>query len=202
MKGKATRPGAKCASRRAVPRSRRPCACADTRCAGTGRPRNHPHRRPSDGSVGEGLWPQVRHARFRGVAHRHSTEEGAERNRPVPAKEALEGRPVAKGSLIQTTAIRTQRRRLRAFADWNKHVRCKWTVTADPRQEPYEVVPHVRICAGGARKRAPLPRPPQKTTRMQPCHVLEKRTWGKGLCYLLPSAGAFSGATGQALAAR
>ena len=30
----------------------------------------------------------------------------------------------------------------------------------DPRQEPYELKVHVRICAGGARQRASLPRYP------------------------------------------
>ena len=41
----------------------------------------------------------------------------------------------------------------------------------DSRQEPYAVVPHVRICAGGGEKSPSLPRP---------LDVLDVATWRRG----------------------
>lgn len=70
--------------------------------------------------------------------------------------EAMEGRGLAKGNSLKRNALRTQGRiraqsalkRIRqAAAFWRYYL----------RQEPYEVVPHVRICAGGAGRPAFLP---------------------------------------------
>ena len=101
-------------------------------------------------------------------------------NKAEQAAESVEGRDPAKGNASRTTGTRTQRRpipteglervravetrardpqhsltpsygksRLRRFVD---------TASSDPRQEPYAVVPHVRICAGGRPQGRSLPR--------------------------------------------
>ena len=70
----------------------------------------------------------------------------------VPAAaQAVEGRRQAKGNTSVGNVHRASnrvrassvRRRIRRAAS------C-WSYRHDPRQEPYAVVPHVRICGGGA----------------------------------------------------
>src|SRR5674476_129159 len=85
--------------------------------------------------------------------------------------EGMEGRGLAKGNPLKCNVLRTQRRigassaleRVRQAARKNKQQRFTvYPSTAnlpplsfgalvrhDLRQEPYEVAPHVRICAGG-----------------------------------------------------
>jgi hypothetical protein len=81
--------------------------------------------------------------------------------------EAVEGRGVAKGNAGEAPTHRTQsrarvsrglkgvreavrrnRRACRRRSGWITHI-CRYASRHDPRQEPYAVVPHVRICAGG-----------------------------------------------------
>jgi hypothetical protein len=76
------------------------------------------------------------------------------------AAEVMEERGLAKGNSHKCNAPRTQSRisgsnalervREAAGTPWRHH----------PKQEPYEVMPHVRIRAGGAGQPASLPRPP------------------------------------------
>ena len=59
--------------------------------------------------------------------------------------EAMEERGLSKGNSFQGNASRTQGRiheqsALERIRQWRHNL----------KQEPYEVVPHVRICAGGA----------------------------------------------------
>ncbi len=79
----------------------------------------------------------------------------------VPAKRANKTRTLAaepaeergspKGNANQKALPRTQRHNGESI-DWNvygKYGECEFTRPLYPREEPYEVVPHVRICAGG-----------------------------------------------------
>ena len=64
--------------------------------------------------------------------------------------EAVEGRPRAKGRVLTVYSCRTLRRTPRAMTDSPTTAVTSVAVDRqDPRQEPYAVVPHVRICAGG-----------------------------------------------------
>ena len=53
-------------------------------------------------AVGEGLWPQARHVRYREVRHRRSTEEGVEQGWSSSTAAAPEGRPVTEGNSEKT----------------------------------------------------------------------------------------------------
>jgi len=69
-----------------------------------------------------------------------------------PAAEGVEGRGLAKGNSREQNALRTQGRVSAQSA--LERVR----EASDPRQEPYEGKPHVRICAGGTGRPVSLPR--------------------------------------------
>jgi hypothetical protein len=109
-----------------------------------------------------GLWEQfsAEQAKISGhepwrweVGLLRSTEEAAEQRRVCNgrAAEVVEGRRQAKGNPSVGNAYRPSsrvhatsvQRRIRRAAS------C-WSYRHDPRQEPYAVVPHVRICGGGA----------------------------------------------------
>jgi len=83
----------------------------------------------------------------------------ANKTGPTAAAEPVEGRRLAKGNTVKQTADRTQSRQpvsyglhgVRKAATFSRH---------HPRQEPYEVVPRVRIRAGGGPKGPSLPRLP------------------------------------------
>ena len=79
----------------------------------------------------------------------------------VPAKRAnktrtlvaelVEERESPKGNTNQKALPRTQCHNGESIG-WNvydQYGECKFTRSSHPREEPYEVVPHVRICAGG-----------------------------------------------------
>ncbi len=79
----------------------------------------------------------------------------------VPAKRANKTRTLAaelakergspKGNTNQKALPRTQSHHGESIG-WNvygKYGECEFTRPSYPREEPYEVVPHVRICAGG-----------------------------------------------------
>ena len=74
------------------------------------------------------------------------------------AAEGMEGRELAKGNQLEQNALRTQRRGI-AYSALERVRQAVERVASYLRQEPYEVVPHVRICAGGAGQPASLPRP-------------------------------------------
>jgi len=69
------------------------------------------------------------------------------------AAEGVEGRGLAKGNSREQNALRTQGRVSAQSA--LERVRAE---ASDPRQEPYEGKPHVRICAGGTGRPVSLPR--------------------------------------------
>ena len=67
------------------------------------------------------------------------------------AAELVEERESPKGNTNQKALPRTQCHNGESIG-WNvydKYGECKFTRSSHPREEPYEVVPHVRICAGG-----------------------------------------------------
>ncbi len=78
---------------------------------------------------------------------------------PTPVAESVEGRGSAKGNVAQQAAVRTQCRNPASsgLSGIRKAANQRFLVT-HPRQEPYEVVPHVRIRAGGGPKGPSLPR--------------------------------------------
>ena len=76
------------------------------------------------------------------------------------AAELVEERGSPKGNRNQTASPRTLSHNGES-TDWNvygKYGECEFARPFYPREEPYEVVPHVRICAGGRRQRRSLPR--------------------------------------------
>ena len=75
------------------------------------------------------------------------------------AAESVEGRGPTKGNASQAHLRRTQSRGCESQSLW----RIRQAARAagrhmNPRQEPYEVIPHVRICAGGRSQGRSLPR--------------------------------------------
>jgi hypothetical protein len=111
----------------------------------------------------------------RGEASRHKTtshRRGKSDRGVVPVKppnkavgetpaaaEAVEGRPRAKGRVRVFHLRRTSRRITQDFGATHPR-RSLTSVAADRqhlRQEPYAVVPHVRICAGGGERSPSLP---------------------------------------------
>ena len=67
--------------------------------------------------------------------------------------EATEGRGIASGNALETPACRTQSRASASKGIEGIRERARQSITTRSRhylrQEPYAVVPHVRICAGG-----------------------------------------------------
>jgi len=118
------------------------------------------------GPVGEDRSVEARHVRCWGVERIHSTDEAGEQRRGQAA-EPVEGRGPAKGTRRSPT-----RSGHNAGYDvswyWPQcvpaHKRtkgCRWAAHRHhPRWEPYEVVPQVRVCAGGGPKGPSLPRQP------------------------------------------
>ena len=79
-----------------------------------------------------------------------------------PPAEDLEGRAWAEENVARRDTDRTPRRGSRdTGAGRRAERRLLWGLRGrhDPRQEPYELNAHVRICAGGAGRPASLPRP-------------------------------------------
>ena len=66
-----------------------------------------------------------------------------------PAAEAVEGRGLAKGNLLQQNAPRTQCRQGALSARERVRLAATRRHGVTLRQEPDAVVPHVRICGGG-----------------------------------------------------
>ena len=67
------------------------------------------------------------------------------------AAELVEERGSPKGNTNQKALPRTQRHNgeSNGWSVYGKYGECEFTRPSYPREEPYEVVPHVRICAGG-----------------------------------------------------
>ena len=87
---------------------------------------------------------------------------------PTPAAESVEGRGSAKGNVARQVANRTQSRV--PASSGLSGVRQAVTLSRHhPRQEPYEVVPHVRIRAGGGPKGPSLPRQDVRHVTPTPC---------------------------------
>ncbi len=76
------------------------------------------------------------------------------------AAELVEERGSPKGNTVQKALPRTQchNGEMIGWTVYGKYGECKFTRPSYPREEPYGVVPHVRICAGGRRQRRSLPR--------------------------------------------
>ena len=76
------------------------------------------------------------------------------------AAEFVEERGSPKGNTVQKASPRTQRHNggWIAWTVYGKYGECEFTRPSYPREEPYEVVLHVRICAGGGPKGPFLPR--------------------------------------------
>src|SRR3990172_13083383 len=72
-----------------------------------------------------------------------------------PAKESVERRAEAKGTAGQQSTRRAQHRV--SVAQALDRIR-QLTAVRYPRWEPYALIGHVRICAGGAQQWASLPR--------------------------------------------
>ena len=82
-------------------------------------------------------------------------------NKPgTPVAEFVEERGSPKGNTVQKASPRTQRHNggLIGWTVYGKYGECEFTRPSYPREEPYEVVLHVRICAGGGPKGPFLPR--------------------------------------------
>jgi hypothetical protein len=73
------------------------------------------------------------------------------------AESAEERRP-AKGNALQAYLRRTQSRGCESQRLWRVRQARAAGRHMNPRQEPYEVIPHVRICAGGRSQGRSLPR--------------------------------------------
>ena len=67
------------------------------------------------------------------------------------AAELVEERGSPKGNTNQKALPRTQRHNgeSNGWSVYGKYGECEFTRPSYPREEPYEVVLHVRICAGG-----------------------------------------------------
>jgi hypothetical protein len=74
------------------------------------------------------------------------------------AAESAEGRRPAKGNALQAYLRRTQSRGCKSQGLWRVRQARAAGRHMNPRQEPYEVIPHVRICAGGRSQGRSLPR--------------------------------------------
>jgi hypothetical protein len=71
-------------------------------------------------------------------------------NKGAHPAEAAEGRGVAEGNAGEAPTHRTQSRGRVSMGLDGVRETARWFASRhDPRQEPYAVVPHVRICAGG-----------------------------------------------------
>ena len=68
-------------------------------------------------------------------------------NKPDKGEEKMEGRGMPKENKGQQNTLRTQRREGVLSALQLIHQRANWCYYL--REEPYAVIPHVRICAGG-----------------------------------------------------
>jgi hypothetical protein len=74
------------------------------------------------------------------------------------AAESAEGRRPAKGNALQAYLRRTQSRGCKSQGLWLVRQARVAGRQMNPRQEPYEVIPHVRIRAGGRSQGRSLPR--------------------------------------------
>ena len=74
------------------------------------------------------------------------------------AAESAEGRRSAKGNAPQACSRRTQSRGCESQGLWRVRQARAAGRHMNPRQEPYEVIPHVRIRAGGRSQGRSLPR--------------------------------------------
>ena len=80
-----------------------------------------------------------------------SVVSGKRSNKAGPsAAESVEKRGVAKGNAGGRSASRTLSRILRQTRSPACMKQQRAVACYDPRQEPYAVIPHVRICTGGA----------------------------------------------------
>ncbi len=82
-------------------------------------------------------------------------------NAATAAAKSVEGRRPPKGSMTELPPMFRTPRRAQHQLEWHgRHDWCPCIALGsfDPMEEPYEVVPHVRICAGGRRQRRSLPR--------------------------------------------
>lgn len=87
-------------------------------------------------------------------------------NGDCPA-EVVEGRGAAEGSAGETPTHRTRSRgRVSMGLEGVREAARRCASRHDPRQEPYAVVPLVRICAGGGGQPPSLPRPPVSSPPM------------------------------------
>ena len=102
------------------------------------------------------------------------------------AAESAEGRRPAKGNALQAYLRRTQGRGCESQGLWRVRQARAAGRHMNPRQEPYEVIPHVRIRAGGRSQGRSLPR----LTRFWICRfpIRKERVWIKGT---LPLCGQF-----------
>ena len=85
-----------------------------------------------------------------------TANKGAAEAPAEPSEERDPAKRNAKQSALRRTPSR--KRKLRGLHGVREAARKDRNFTPDSRQEPYEVIPHVRICAGGRRKRRFLPR--------------------------------------------
>jgi hypothetical protein len=81
------------------------------------------------------------------------------------AAESAEGRRPAKGNAPRAYLCRTQSRGCKSQGLWRVRQARAASRHMNPRQEPYEVIPHVRIRAGGHSQGRSLPRLSKKTKR-------------------------------------
>ncbi len=137
-------------------RSHRPCACVETPNARTGRSYRFPlcdaaMRRPAERSenVSDGNADMHADRKSDGpiVPAKRANKAG------TPGAESVEERGSPKGNAWTADSPRTQSRNPREIGGHNVR-RVGIVINPDrhyPREEPDEVVPHVRICAGGRR---------------------------------------------------
>ena len=139
-------------------RSLRTCACVDIPSARTGRSHRYPPHTWWEGSVGEGLRPYVRRVRRWEVRWSNSTCEAGEQDRN-PGGGVCGGKGATRGKCTyRRFAPDSEPGHVRPCCKRLRLVGMQSSRPLNPREEPYEVVPHVRICAGGRRQRRFLPR--------------------------------------------
>src|SRR5262247_2375449 len=85
------------------------------------------------------------------VPRKRANKAGAE----ALAAESAEGRRATKGNAPQAHSCRTQSRGCESQGLWRVRQAGR---QMNPREEPYEVIPHVRIRAGGRSQGRSLPR--------------------------------------------
>jgi hypothetical protein len=111
------------------------------------------------GPDGEGRKPHARHVRPRGVGRSRSTDEAGEQSRHAGGGGVRGGKGIDQGEVLSVGHAPDTAPEFAGRSGGQGYGPPLQALAAfDPREEPYEVIPPVRICAGGAGQPASLPR--------------------------------------------